>query len=161
MENGIQQVQETAARAAEAGWFRMAHVLGAVVYLGGSFTASRLLGLLAKSGDSVRSAAAGMGRRVYLTLTLPAGLLLVGTGLYMAIADPDGVGYWKKPWFHMKLTLAVLIVMVDHLLVMRPLKALAKGGADPKSQEGLYRAGFWLLALLSFALLMALFVIRK
>ena len=156
-----QKAAEVAATAAAAGWFRMAHVFGALVFLGGSFSAARLLGLLIRAEDSVRASSAAMGRKVYLTLTLPAGLLLVGTGIYTLATDPQGVHYFTQPWFHVKFTMAILILMVDHLLVMRPLKVLAKGGPDPRSHEGLYRAGFWMLGLLTFVLCLALFVLRK
>jgi uncharacterized membrane protein len=156
-----QKAAEVAATAADAGWFKMLHVLGALVFLGGSFSAARLLGLLIKAEATVRTSAAAMARKVYITLTLPAGVLLVGTGIYTLVTDPGQVGYMKQGWFHMKLTIVTLILMVDHLLVMRPLKALARGGADPRASEGLYRAGFWMLGLLSFALCLALFVIRK
>ncbi len=162
MDPAIQQkAADIAAEAAAAGWFKMLHVLGALVFLGGSFTAARLLGMLITADEKVRAAAAAMGRRAYLTLTLPAGLLLVGAGLYLLIKDPQGVGYLKQPWFHVKLTMAVLILVVDHLLVMKPLKALAKGGPDPRAHAALYRAGFWMLGLLTFALCVSLFVIRK
>ena len=156
-----QKAADIAAEAAAAGWFKMLHVLGALVFLGGSFSAARLLGLLIKADDSVRASAAALGRKVYVTLTLPAGILLVGAGLYLLIKDPQGVGYFKQPWFHVKFTIALLILIVDHLLVMKPLKALAKGGVDPRTSAGLYRAGFWMLGLLTFVLCLALFVIRK
>src|SRR5690349_21613013 len=143
-----QKAAEAAATAADAGWFRMLHVLGALVFLGGSFSAARLLGILIKAEDPVRTAAAAMGRRVYLTLTFPAGVLLVGTGIYTLVTDPQGVHHFKQPWFHVKFTMALLILIVDHLLVMKPLKALSKGGPDPRSSAGLYRAGFWMLGLL-------------
>lgn len=156
-----QKAAEIAADAAAAGWFKMLHVLGALVFLGGSFSAARLLGMLITADEKVRVAAAAMGRRVYLTLTLPAGLLLVGAGIYLIVKDPQGVGYFKQPWFHVKFTIAILILVVDHLLVMKPLKALAKGGPDPRAHAGLYRAGFWMLGLLTFVLCVALFVIRK
>lgn len=148
-------------KASDAGWIRMLHVLGAIAFLGGSLTAARLLGHLVRAEERVRTASAAMARRVYLTLTFPAAILVLGTGIYTLVKDPDGVGYMKQGWFHMKLTVVILILMVDHLLVMRPLKALARGGADPRSSEGLYRAGFWMLGLLSFGLCLSLFVLRK
>ena len=156
-----QQAAEMAEKAAAAGWFKMMHVLGAIVFLGGSFTAARLLGMLITADGTIRQAAAALGRRVYITLTLPAGLLLLGAGIYLAVKDPQGVGYFKQGWFHVKLLAAILILIVDHLLVMKPLKALAKGGPDPRAHAGLFRAGFWMLGLLTIVMSTALFVLRK
>ena len=150
-----------AADAAAGGWIKALHVLGALVFLGGSLSAARLLGLLVTADEKVRAASAALGRKVYLTLTLPAGLLLVGAGIYLLVQDPQQVGYLKQGWFHMKLTIAILILIVDHMLVMKPLKGLAKGGADPRASAGLYRAGFWMMGLLTFVMCLSLFVIRK
>jgi uncharacterized membrane protein len=156
-----QKAAEVAATAADAGWFRMLHVLGALVFLGGSLSAARLLGFLINADEKVRAGAAVLGRKVYLTLTLPAGVLLIGSGIYTLVTDPREVHYFKQPWFHVKFTMAILILVVDHLLVMKPLKALAKGGPDPRASAGLYRAGFWMMGLLTFVLCLALFVLRK
>ena len=49
----------------------------------------------------------------------------MGTGIYTVVNDPREVHYFKQPWFHVKLTMAILILIVDHLLVMKPLRALA------------------------------------
>jgi uncharacterized membrane protein len=152
---------EVAVKANEAGWFRMAHVLGALVYFGSVMAAARLLGPLGRAEAGTRAATASMLRTVHLTLTFPAALLLLGSGIYMLVVDPAGVGYLKQPWMHIKLTVALLILAVDHLLIMKPLKGFAKGTADPAALGGLHKAGFWMLGLLAIALTTALFVVRK
>jgi len=145
----------------DSGWLKVAHVFGALVFLGGSFSAARLLGLLVTAEEPARRASAALGRKVYLTVTFPAAVVLILSGLYTLFTDPQGVGYMKQGWFHAKLAVAILILAVDHLLVMRPLKALATGGADPRASAALYRAGFWMLGLLTFVLCLSLFVLRK
>lgn len=162
MENEtVQAVRDAAEGASAAGWFRVAHVLGAIVYAGGVLVTARLLGLLARAEPAVRQPAAALVRRVYLWIVAPALLVLLLAGLHTAFADPQNVGYWRQPWFHMKVTVAFLVLVVDQLLVMRPLKGLAKGTADPKAQEGMYLAAFWILAPLMFAIAVSLYVIRK
>ena len=141
-------------------WFPVVHLLAAILYVGGILSAARLLALLSGTEKEVRASAAAMGRRVYLPLTLPAGVALVGTGVYLLAADPAGQEYMKHGWFHVKLTLVLLIVMVDHILVLRPLRGLARGTLDPGPQVLLLRAAFPMLALLALGVLLAIFVVR-
>jgi uncharacterized membrane protein len=139
-------------------WFPVVHLLAAIVYVGGILSAARLLGILAGADKEMRIAAAAFGRRVYLSLTLPAGLILVGTGIWLLATDPGGQAYLKHGWFHMKLTLVLLLVIVDHLLVLRPLRGLARGTLDPSGQAPLLRAAFPVIALLAMGVLLAIFV---
>jgi len=148
-----------AAAPAVPGWLLLAHVLGVIGYAGGVLAVSRLLVLVARSEPSLRASAAALGRRVYLSLVLPAAVLLFGSGIYLLVADPAGKGYMKQGYFHMKLTLVLILMIVDHLLVLRPLKDLAKGGTA-EGKAGLFAAGHAAVALLVSAILMALFVLR-
>jgi uncharacterized membrane protein len=162
MEEGtVEIVRGTVERAAAAGWLRLAHVFGVVAWAGGVLTVSRLLGGIVRAEEPARQTMAALSRRVYLGIAFPGLLLLLGAGLYILIADPEGHEYLKQPYMHIKLTVVLLLLVVDHMLVMRPLKALAKGGADPAGQEGLYRAGFWMYSLLLLVVLIALFVVRR
>lgn len=147
--------------AASAGWLRLAHVLGAVVYVGAVLSAARLLAILPGTGDPARAAGAALGRRVYVSVALPALLLLLGAGGWKAFVDPGWSAYGKQPWFHVKLTMAVLLLVADHLMVLRPLKALAKGGPGPAAGGVLLRAAFWVILFLTFVLLVALFLVRR
>ncbi len=142
------------------GWFPVVHLLAAILYVGGILSAARLLALISGAEKEARTAAAALGRRVYLTLTLPAGVVLLASGIYMLIDDPAGKSYMKQGWFHVKLTLVLLILMADHLLVLRPLKGIARGTDDPAGQVPLLRAAFPMLALLALGILLAIFVVR-
>jgi uncharacterized membrane protein len=156
-----QAVRDAASQAAAAGWVRLAHVLGAMIYGGGLLVVAKMLAGLARVDPKARPPAAAALRRVYLGLVFPGLLVLLLAGLHTAFMDPAGAEYLKQPWFHMKLTVALLILIVDHMMVGRPLKGFAKGTADPRTQESMYAAPFWILALLIFALTVALYVIRK
>ena len=156
-----QAVKDAASQAAAAGWMRVAHVLGAMIYGGGVLVVAKMLAGLARLDPKARPPAAGAVRKVYLGVVFPGLLMLLLAGLHTLFADPTGAEYFKQPWFHMKLTVALLILIVDHMMVGRPLKGFAKGTADPRTQESMYAAPFWILALLICSLTVALFVIRK
>jgi uncharacterized membrane protein len=143
-----------------ANWPRLFHVLGVVTYVGGLLAVSRMLALLPSTAAEQRTAAAALARRVYLTVPIPGLVVLLLAGLHSVFADPLKKDYFHQPWFLMKLTLVLVLMTVDHLLVLRPLKSLARGEGDPAANTALYRAAFWVVGLLAFALLMTLYVFR-
>ena len=146
--------------AAPPGWLLAAHVMGVLVYAGGVIVESRLLGLIAAAAAETRAASAAAARGVYLRLILPFGVLMLGSGLYLLLSDPAGKEYLKKPYFHVKLTLVLMLMAVEHLMVIRPLKGLAKGTADPDRGGALYRAAHPVVLVLVLGILLALFVLR-
>ncbi len=150
----------TAAPGGSAGWLHLFHILGVLVYAGGVILESRLLALLADAPPESRAASAALGRRLYLWLVLPFGALMVASGLYLLIVDPEGRSYFRQAAFHMKLTLVAALLIVEHVLVIRPLKGLAKGTLDPARARPLLRAAHPLVLLLVFGILLALFVLR-
>lgn len=157
-----QDAASTAASAAAAGgWFRLAHVLGVVAYGGGILFTAKMMGHLVKLEPALRTGAAIAARKAYMGIALPGLLLLLGTGLYTAITDTEGKGYFKQGYFHIKLLAAFLILIVDHMLVMKPLKALTREDMNTEGQEGLYKAGFWMTSLLLMVVLLALYIVRK
>jgi len=160
-QEAIKVAQDTAATAAAAGWFRLAHVFGVMAYGGGILFTGKMMSILVKMDPPIRAGAAGAARKAYLGIALPGLLLLLGTGLYTAILDTENKGYFKQGYFHIKLLAAFLVLMVDHMLIMRPLKALGREDMNTEGQEGLYKAGFWMAALLFLVVLLALYVVRK
>jgi uncharacterized membrane protein len=161
METTVAEAKDAAALAGQVGWVRLFHVFGAVAYLGGILAVSRILALLPSAEEALRRGAASLARRAYLTVALPGLVVLLLAGLHTAFADPLGRGYFRQPWFHMKLTLVVLLLAVDHLLLLRPLKAVARGEGEGAVPGPLVRVAFWMIGLLAFALLLTLFVLRK
>ena len=143
------------------GWILALHVLGVMVYAGGVITVSRMMAPLAALEAGARAAAASVARRTYLLLILPMGVLMVGTGLYLLIGDPGAQHYMKQPAFHVKLTLVLALMIAEHVLVIRPLKGMAKGTAVPAGDSVLPRAAHALCVLLVAGILLALFVLRR
>jgi uncharacterized membrane protein len=160
-QEAIKTAQEAATAAAAAGWFKLAHVLGVIAYAGGVLFTAKMMGSLVKLDPPIRAGAAAAARKAYLGVAMPGLLLLLGTGLYTAILDTEGKGYFKQGYFHIKLLAAFLVLIVDHMLVMKPLKALTREDMNTEGQEGLYKAGFWMTSLLLLVVLLALFVVRK
>jgi len=56
--------------------------------------------------------------------------IMVGTGLYILLADPAGKAYLKQGYFHMKLTFVVVLLGCDFAL-SRKLFALKGEGPQP------------------------------
>lgn len=162
---GMNEAMEQAKRALESapagvpGWLMMLHVLGVVVYAGGVLLQARLLALVAAAAADVRASMAALARRVYLWILLPFGALMLATGVYLLVSDPGGEGYMKQGAFHMKITLVLVLMIVEHVMVLRPLKGLSRG-VEPQQGLAMYRAAFPLVLLLVFAILLALFVLR-
>jgi len=150
-----------AATAAQAGWMRLAHVLGVIMYAGGLLTVAKMMGSLVKLDPPLRAGGATAARKAYFGCALPGLLLLLATGLYVALTDPEGKQFLTQGYFHIKLLAAFLILAVDHMLIMRPLKALTREDMNTEGQEGLYKAGFWMATLLILVVLIALFIVKK
>ncbi|HEU4394990.1 MAG TPA: hypothetical protein VFS92_05445 [Planctomycetota bacterium] len=160
-EQAVQTGKDIAAQAAAAGWFNLAHVLGALMYVGGLLTVSAMMSSLVKLEPPMRAGGAVSARKAYFSCAFPGLLLLLGAGVYTLIMDPQGKQFFSQGYFHMKLGGAVFLLAVDHMLVMRPLKALTREDLNIEGQEGLYKAGFWMVTLLVLVVLAALYIIRK
>jgi len=149
--------------AAVPGWLVGLHVLGVIVYAGGIVSVSRLVSLAACGDDGPRAALASAARRVYLGTCLPGAVAMLATGVYLLVADPGGKRYLHDPsgYFHMKLTLAVLLLGVDHA-GLRLMKALARGtpGADADGRRVLLRLLHAAVIALVAGVLVALFVVK-
>ncbi|MCK6480316.1 MAG: hypothetical protein L6R43_09235 [Planctomycetes bacterium] len=147
------------AAAAVPGWLLAAHLLGVLGYAGGILTVSRMLGTVGSLPQESRAGAASAARRAYLLFLLPMGVLMVGSGLWLLIGDPGGQGYMKQAAFHVKLTLVAVLMIVEHLMVIRPLKALSKGGGAPPDPAAAATAHALCLLLVA-GILGALFLMR-
>ncbi|MHC4821640.1 MAG: CopD family protein, partial [Planctomycetota bacterium] len=150
------------APAAVPAWLLLLHVLGAVVYGGGLVALTRLLVALCKAEDPARTALATAGRKAYLMATFPGSLVLFATGLYMLLGDPAGKAYMKQGYMHVKLTLIVLLLVVDQVLVMRPFKRISKGtwSGDLPKAGGMFLAAHLACLVCLAGILTALYVLR-
>ena len=142
-------------------WLHLAHVAGVLVYAGGAVVGSKVLASLADAPAETRAATAAAVRGAYLRLVLPFGVLMLGSGLWLLLGDPDGRHYLKDPAFHVKLTLVAALLGVEHALVLRPLRGVARGTLDPTGRRTLLAASHGAVVALVLAILFALFVLRK
>ena len=85
------------------------HVVGNVFWIG-AITAVALLLLQGKSGDGSAKLAASL----YLRLAVPAFVLSFLTGVGRLLLD--GSLYMKQPWMHAKLTTALIVIVVHHII---------------------------------------------
>jgi uncharacterized membrane protein len=158
----MQDAKELAVKAAEVpGLLQAVHVLGVLAYAGGVITISRMMAPIAALHAEARTGAASVARRAYLLFILPMGVVMVASGLYLLIADPGSQGYLRQPAFHVKLTLVAALMVAEHLMVIRPLKAMAKGTMVPAGTSTHPRAAHALVVLLVAGILLALFVLRR
>lgn len=109
------------------------HVLAVVVWIG----ALAAIGLVATGEGDVRVRGI-LARRIYLKAAVPGfgvafafGLIRLIRGWNTAYMNPVGqmmVGYSKSPWMHSKLTLALVIIALHHVIGARTRK-MANDGA--------------------------------
>lgn len=152
----------TLAAHAVPGWLLAAHLLGVVAWAGGLLVLTRALWAVVALQPDAREAAAGALRRGYLTVVFPGSLLAILTGLYLLIGDPGEQTYMKQGWMHVKLTLLLLLMAAEHVMVMRPLKALSRGtmSGEPARRAPLFRFAHLAVVLLTAGILAAVLVMR-
>jgi protoporphyrinogen IX oxidase len=101
------------------------HVTANVVWIG-SLLAVALLG--ARGPFSADPAELGtLARRLYVTLAVPAFLGSFAAGLARILLEPRL--YAHMPWMHAKLTLALVVIVLHHIIGAR-VRRLAGGQAD-------------------------------
>jgi len=109
-----------------------AHVTANVVWIGA------ILAVAAFGAGAASSAApaeiGGLARRVYTRLTLPAFAVSFLAGLGRILLDPRS--YAHMPWMHAKLTLALVVIALHHVIGAR-VRRIAKGQADAGRGLGL------------------------
>lgn len=125
------------------GWIAAFHVVGIIIWMGGLSVLSRLLGYHCEleSADA-REALKRFEHRSYFWATLPGFALTLGTGLYMLFFKGAGASHYLSaggPWggtFHVKLTLVVVLLVLDHL-VMQKMRKLHR---DDEGKKGFFMA---------------------
>jgi uncharacterized integral membrane protein (TIGR00701 family) len=120
-------------------WILALHIIGIIVWMGGLSMLSRLLGFHAEQQSAeVRKTLQRFEHRSYFWAVMAAFALTLGTGLYMLFAKGNGIAHYVgsgSPWgatFHAKLTLVVVLIVLDHL-VMRKMKKLHREDEGTKS----------------------------
>ena len=127
-------------------WIKAAHVFGFVLWIG-SMVALALLGAATRRAEATgRTVLAEAARPVGLAMDIGA-TLAIAAGVVMLLHSLDPVPPLKRPYFHIKLTLAVVLIGLHGLLRVSGGRARRGVGSGPPA---------WLLPV---AVLLALGVI--
>lgn len=111
------------------------HVVAVVIWIGGLVACAVVA--TSKTGDEKTRGA--IARLVYRRLAAPGfglalllGLARLVPGWKSATVDANGIvagGYAKAPWMHVKLTLVVVIIVLDQLVGAR-IRKMERDGAN-------------------------------
>ncbi len=101
------------------------HVLANVVWIGALLAVSLLTALAPRMADVAE--VGSLARRVHTRLAIPAFLASLGAGVGRIVLAPSA--YAHLPWFHAKLTFALAIIVLHHVVGARARK-VAGGNAD-------------------------------
>ncbi len=128
----------------------LVHVVGVVLWIGGSATGAWTAAQLATAPKEARMPGLGAVRRALLVLTMPGILMAWAGGLTMFLGDFEM--YRHAGWMHGKVTLGLVASALHGVLVARVRKA-SDGTRD--ASPGLFGGlamGIVLVALLVIAL---------
>lgn len=87
------------------------HIIGLAMWLPGLMVVTGILRYFVKCEGAVPKAGRDLSRRYWFALVLPGFALSVLSGLHQLFATGVGI-YMKQGWFHGKLTLIVLLLVV-------------------------------------------------
>ncbi len=139
-------------------WLKWGHVLGMIIYIGGFLALTRLLGHAVRFESSTsRKDAYRVFRRMHKFVDWGGlGIMLV-TGVLLLIMDPLAKNYMKQGYFHMKLTMVLVIVICDVVLTK---KLFALTGDETDANATPFRILHGVSALALLGALVAIFVVR-
>ena len=134
------------------------HVMANLVWIGSIASVGWLVAAAAKSNDK---SSAVLARGLYLRVAMPAFLVSFLAGLIRVVLDP--AYYMHLHWFHGKLTFALAVIAIHHVIGARSRKlVLASTQENPSGSMQVGKSGGILAgALLAFAFLTVVFVIFK
>lgn len=104
-------------------WMTALHIIGIILWMGGLFMLARHLGMHTERADAPDAALKDYESKSYYMVVLPGFLLTLGTGLYALIDAPARYlsvsdGAWGTT-FHIKLTLIVVLIVIDQVIHLR------------------------------------------
>jgi putative membrane protein len=91
------------------------HVLANVVWIGALLAVAVVVAAAPASTDP--ASAGGLARLVYVRLAVPAFLVSFGAGAARIALTP--IPYAHMPWFHAKLTFALAVIVLHHVIGAR------------------------------------------
>ena len=130
------------------------HVMANLVWIGSIACVGWLLASAGKEPDAAeRKLAAGLAGRIYARIATPAFVVSFATGVARVASNP--AYYMKAHWFHGKLTFALVVIALHHVLGAKAKRA-ASGGVQPGGTSAILTA-----ALLAASFMAVVFVLYK
>lgn len=113
-------------------WLRIAHIVGIVLWVGGLVSVLSLLKAHGQAPAAARDALIAVEKKTAILLDIGA-TLSIGVGLFLAFASPKFAtnAFASGGWFHIKLTLAVLGILVPHIVARRTMRKFRQGQVAP------------------------------
>ena len=137
-------------------WIKLVHFVGFIVWLSSIFGLSNMLREQTGGSGEARDLLARLARNAGRAMDVGA-TLAIAAGVIMLIKSPAPVRPMEQPYFHVKLTLAVLLLALHGFLRMRAGK-LAKGDARPLGPAPLVVATLLFLAIVGIVLVGPLYL---
>jgi uncharacterized membrane protein len=106
-------------------WVKAVHQFGFVLWVGSMFALTLVLSAHARAAGPARDAFAAAERSIGRAMELGA-LLVIACGVLMIVRPHPGVSLMKQSWIHLKLTLAVVLIVM-HGLVRARMARLGRG----------------------------------
>jgi putative membrane protein len=100
------------------------HLLADVVWIGSLLSVGMLVARAPWMADA--SEVGALARRLYVTLAVPAFLVSLATGAARILMTPQM--YAHAPWLHVKLTFALALIVLHHLIGGRARRVAAGKG---------------------------------
>ncbi|MHC4550891.1 MAG: CopD family protein [Planctomycetota bacterium] len=139
-------------------WAKWLHLLGVVLYAGGLLALTRLLGHAVRyEAAASRADAYRTFKRMHVLVDWAGLVLMVGTGLWLLLADPLHKAYFKQGYFHLKLTCIVVLIVCDVLLTAKLFRLRGEG---PQPGPNFFRILHGVAGLALLGALAAVFVVR-
>ena len=140
-------------------WVKFLHVLGMIVYVGGFMAVTRLTGHAVRfETEQSRADSYRVYRRMHMFADWGGLAIMLVCGLIMLMADPWSKDYMKQPYFHMKLTFFVGILICDVIFSRILFFRLRPEGDQPK--RAVFSALHGVAALMLIGILISVFVVR-
>jgi protoporphyrinogen IX oxidase len=133
------------------GWLLTIHLLGAVLWMGGLLTFSRVLGYHSREAPSVRPRYSWLEGRLNYLVTIPGAVLTIVLGVWLTVLL--GMQHFRvAAWLHWKLGLVVAVTVIHVILTIKQ-RQIARRAPDAPMKRALYAALHGTLGLLLIAIL--------
>lgn len=133
------------------GWLLTIHLLGAVLWMGGLLTFSRVLGYHSREAASVRPRYSFLEGRLNYLVTIPGAVLTIVLGVWLTWLL--GMPHFRvAAWLHWKLALVVAVTVIHVVLTVKQ-RQVARRPPDAPMKRALYAALHGTLGLLLIAIL--------